>query len=98
MLADQDVFQDAQVVEEAQVLEGARDAELGDAMRRQTGDVDAVVHRVPLSGRTNPVNMLNSVVLPGAVGADHADDFARVDHQVDVVGRQQTAEALDQSL
>ena len=67
--ADNDVFQHAHADERTAQLEGARDAQLGDVVRRQAQQVLAVEHDAGArSGAMKPVSRLNRVVLPAPLG------------------------------
>jgi hypothetical protein len=48
--ADEQVLQDGRVLEELDVLEGARDAELGHAVRRKAGELAALEDDAPEVG------------------------------------------------
>ena len=67
------------VREERQVLEGAADAEAGDAMRRHGEQRPAVKLDLSAAGNVEPAHAVEERRLAGAVGADEADDLALAD-------------------
>ena len=52
---------------------------------------------LPASGTSSPDELVDQRRLAGAVGADHRVHFARLDGEVDAVGRGEAAEALDET-
>ena len=95
--ADADVLEHAEIAERAGDLEGAGDAELGDAVGRHAGD--ALVLEPDLAGGRRQVagDQVEHRRLAGAVGADDAGDRAGRDRERDVADRRQPAEVLRQA-
>ena len=97
--ADQHVLEHAHLVEAALVLEGARDAERGDPVRRQPGQLVLSVGEQDLApGRWMQAgDGVEKGGLAGAVRPDQAENLALGHGQVDVAKGLQTAKALRQS-
>ena len=80
--------------EHAHELEGARDAEPGDAMRGPAGDGRGRWKRIaPASGRSAPEIRLSTVVLPEPFGPIRPTISPRADREARLVDRDQAAEA-----
>ena len=95
---------DHQVVEHAlrqenlRHLEGAAEPEAGDLAHRTASDVAAQELDPAVGRRQVAGDHVDEGGLAGAVGADHADGLALLDSHVDVVGRDDGAEALLETL
>ena len=96
--ADQHVVEHAQVAEHAAVLEGAREAERGELLGRQAGDVAA--REVDAAGvrRVEPGDEIEQRGLAGAVRPDDADQLALGDGERQRVDGGDAAEAARQPL
>ena len=81
-------------LEQLDVLERARDAGLGDDVRRLRGDVAPVEHDLTRRRLVEAGHAVEERRLAGAVGADDRDDRLVRDGEVDVVDRHEAAEAL----
>src|SRR5437762_11821304 len=79
--------------EEREVLEGAADAEGGDAVRRQPQQRAAAEADVAALRRVEPAQAIEERRLPGAVGADEPDDLAVGHVERDAVERDNAPEA-----
>ena len=90
--ADQQVAEHGRILEQFDVLEGAGDAEPGDAERRLLGDV-LVLEVNPARGRgVDARDQVEDRALAGAVGADDRKDLALLDREIDGVDRLEAAE------
>ena len=90
--ADQQVGEHGRILEQFDVLEGAGDAELGDAEGRLLGDV-LILEINPARGRAvDPRDQVEDRTLAGAVGADDREDLALLHREADGVDRLQAAE------
>ena len=78
-----DVVGAIHAVEHAHELEGAREAEAGDLVRRHPGDVAPVEADDAGIRRQRAGDQIQRGGLAGAVGAEQADDLAGVDRQID---------------
>jgi hypothetical protein len=67
--ADQEVLQHRRMLEELDVLEGTRDAKLGDAMRRDPGQVAVLVQDPPARGGVQQPDQVEDRRLARAVRA-----------------------------
>src|SRR4051794_16019913 len=85
LAGDEQVLLDREVVEERAALPGAGEAAAGALVRAQAGDVVTVGPPPPRRGRGVAGRGVDRRLLAGAVGADRADDRARLDGQVDVI-------------
>ena len=86
------------LVEQALVLEGAGEARRRDPVRRQTGDVACPSNRIePALAGKSPVSDVEEGRLARAVGADHADDLAGLDDEVEALQGLQAAERARQA-
>ena len=86
MPRQQQVLQQRRVLEQLDVLEGAGDAQRGDAVRRHVGDVGAVEHQLAAGRLVDAAHQVEDRGLAGAVGADDGEDLALADvegHAVD---------------
>jgi hypothetical protein len=96
--AHQHVLEDGHLTEEALVLEGARDADRGDGVRRQGGQVLAAVIEAD-TAPAGPVETRDHVEhgrLARAIGADQPDDLAVLDTEVEGVDCPEPPEVLRQ--
>jgi hypothetical protein len=95
--ADQEVVQHGRVLEQLDVLEGARNAERGDRMRRllrqRKRRALAVPHDLPGSRRVDAADQVEYRRLSGAVGPDQREHLAAPHVEADLVHRQHAAEA-----
>ncbi len=91
--ADEDVVEDAHVRAELQVLEGARDAEPDDAVRRLAQQVLALVADGAAARLVEPRDDVERRRLPGAVRADQAGDLVLLHRQRKLVEGEDAAEA-----
>ena len=82
------------VQEQPQRLERARDAALRDHVRRQSEQRGPVEEDLAAVGAVDAGDQVEERRLAGAVRADHADDLALVDVQVEPVDHLQAAEGL----
>ena len=76
-----------------QVLEGAADAQRGDAVRRGRGERRAVEVDLAFAAAVEPREAVEQRGLAGAVGPDQADDLAAVHGERDLVQGRDAAEA-----
>src|SRR5213595_2243048 len=74
--ADHHVLEHGERREQREVLEGAADAEVGDAVRRQRQQRAVAEADVPPLWRVEPAQAVEQRRLAGAVGADEPDDLA----------------------
>jgi hypothetical protein len=96
--ADQQVAQHGGILEQFDVLEGAGDAELGDAERGLLGDV-LILEENPARGRlVDPRDQIEDRALAGPVGADDLENLALLHGEGDRVDRFQAAEMQRQVL
>ena len=92
MAADAHVVEHRQVAEQREVLEGAADADVGDAVRRPAQDAAALEQDVAGARRVEPAEAVEQRRLAGAVRADQAEDLALPHVERDVVERDDAAE------
>ena len=99
MHADQHVLGHRHVIEEALVLERAGDAEAGNDVGGEAGDLPApVIEPNPAGGRRiDAADEVEDRRLAGAVGPDETDDLALVDSQGEIVHGPEAAEVLRQA-
>ena len=93
MTADQEVLQNGGVLEELDVLEGAREAERCDAMRRQRGDVAAREPNAPAVGEVDAAHQVEERRLAGSVRSDDGEHLALLDLEAHVVDGANAPEA-----
>ena len=98
MTADEEVLQDGGVLEELDVLEGARQAERRDAMRRQRGDVAAREPNAPAVGGVDAAHQVEERRLAGSVRSDDGEHLALLDVEAHVVDGTNAPEADRQVL
>src|SRR5438094_8634165 len=98
MRADQHVVDHAHAGEWAVVLERAHHPARSDAMRRQAEDRLAGEAHLAARGRESARDQIERRGLAGAVRADHAEDLAFADFEVELVHGGEAAEALGQLL
>ena len=92
MPADPHVVEHALRAEQRQVLEGARDADLGDAMRRPRQQRAPGEQDVAPVRRVEAADAIEQRRLAGAVRTDQAEDLALVQRERDAVERDDAAE------
>src|SRR5262245_46609277 len=99
MHADEHVLQHGHPAEEALILEGARDADGGDGVRRQGCEVPAaVIEGESAGGRpVNPRDHVEHGGLARAVRTDQPDDLPFLHAEVEAVERPEAPEVLGQS-
>ena len=92
------------VQEQPERLEGARDPETGDLMRQQADEVPFAEHDLARVRLVDPGDQVEQRRLPCAVRADHADDLALLDvqielgHDLEAAERERDAAELEQLL
>jgi hypothetical protein len=91
--ADQHVVEHRQLLEQGGLLEGAHQAERGDAAGAQARDVPPLEQHPPRRRRIEAADDVEGRGLAGAVRADQAADLARLDREREVVHRREAAEA-----
>src|SRR5213594_283190 len=91
--ADHHVLEHGERREQREVLEGAADAEVGDAVRRQRQQRAVAEADVPPLWRVEPAQAVEQRRLAGAVGADEPDDLALGHVEGDAVERDDASEA-----
>ena len=92
MAADQDVLHHVRVVEQLDVLERPRDAEPGDPVRRQLGDVLPVEHQPPGGGRIDAADQVEDRRLARAVRPDDGKHLPRPHLEAHALHRADAAE------
>ena len=92
MACQQQVLQQRRVLEQLDVLEGACDAERGDAVRRHVGDVGAVEDQLAAGRLVDAAHQVEDGGLAGAVRADDGEDLALLDGEAHAVDRLDAAE------
>src|SRR5277367_689201 len=98
MRADQYVVLDAEIGEDAAVLKGPSESEGGDSLGAHSLDRPAVEPDRAGVGAIESADEVEGGRLAGAVGADHADEFALVDMKIEALDRGDAAETPRQSL
>ena len=98
MRSDKYVFDHAHAGERAVVLERAHHAARGDAVRRQAEDRLAREAHAAAGRGEGARDQVEGGGLARAVGADHAEDLAFADLEVERLHGRQAAEALAQLL
>ena len=93
MAADPDVVEHRLRAEQREVLEGAGDADLGDAVRRAGEHRAAFEQDIAAIGRVEPADAVEQRGLAGAVRPDQPEDLALLDGERDAVERDDAAEA-----
>ena len=91
--ADPHVVEHRLARKQRQVLEGAGDADLGDAMRRPAEQRAAFEPDVAAGRRVEPAQAVEEGRLAGAVGSDQPEDLALVEVERDAVERDDAAKA-----
>ena len=86
------VLAHAHVEEQPQRLERAGDPALRDLVRLESLDALAGEHDVSVGRLVDAGDQVEERRLPGAVRADHADDLALVDVEVEIVDDREAAE------
>ena len=92
MPADQQVLQQRGIGEQLDVLEGARDPQPGDHMRRRAGDVLPVKQQLAFGGIIDPADQIEDRGLAGAIRADDREDLTFLDSEAHRIDRADTAE------
>jgi hypothetical protein len=92
MPRQQEVLQQGRMLEQLDVLEGAGDAESGDAVRRHVGDVGAVEGELAAGRLVDAAHQIEDGGLAGAVGTDDGEDLALVDGEAHAVDGLDAAE------
>ena len=90
--ADPHVVEHGLRAEQRQVLEGAADADLGDAMRRPVEQRAPLEQDVAAIGGVEPADAVEQRRLAGAVRPDEPEDLAGLDREGDAVERDNAAE------
>ena len=90
--AHQQVGQHRGVLEQLYVLKGAGDAEPGDLVRRDLGDVAALEEQLARGRVVEPRDQVEDRRLAGAVGADDGEDLALLDAEAHAVDCLEAAE------
>ena len=96
--AEHEVVEHAHALEERDVLEGARNPALGNAARRQVGDVLALERDAPAVGPVEAADHVEQRRLAGAVGPDDREDLAPADLEAHVIDGHHPAEMLGDAL
>src|SRR5882757_7397055 len=97
MPRQQEVLQQRGMLEQLDVLEGAGDAQRGDAVRRHVGDVGAVEAEMARGRLVDAAYQVEDGGLAGAVGADDGEDLALLDVEAHAVDGADAAE-MDREL
>ena len=94
MLPDPHVVQGRHVGEQSDLLKGASDAQVGNFVRLEPGDV--ALPKADHAGRrlVEAGDGVEESRLPGAVGTDQGKDLTGSNAEADVIDRSQTAEPL----
>src|SRR5665213_3746314 len=92
MPAHHDVLPRRHGAEESEVLEGAADAERGDAMARHREEIAPLEPDRPAFRLVEPAQAVEQRRLAGAVGADEAADRTACNRKRDLVERDNAAE------
>jgi hypothetical protein len=90
---DQQVVQHGGVLEQLDVLEGARNAQRRNLVRRLVGQRHTQVVDAAGGGRVDAADQVEHRGLAGAVGADQGEHLAGLHVKAHVVDRQHAAEA-----
>ena len=90
---DEQVLQHGRLVEQLDVLEGARDAERGDLVRRARQDALALEAYVAFGRVVEPRDQVEDRRLAGPVRPDQREDLALLDGERNLVDRHDAAEA-----
>ena len=90
--ADQHVIEHRQLLEQGGLLEGAHQAERGDAAGAQARDVQPLEQHLARGRRIEAADDVEGGGLAGAVRADQAANFARLDREREIVHGRDTAE------
>src|SRR5215472_4556740 len=96
--ADEHVVERGEPAEHLRILEGPRDAEPRHRVRSTGQEIVSVEPDPPGEGTVEPRHDVEDRCLAGAVGADHREDLARRDGQVNVAQRGEAAKADRQTL
>jgi hypothetical protein len=93
MAADHDVLQHRHAAEEAEILEGAADAERGDAVARRLRQASPLEENTAAIEAVEPAEAVEERRLARAVRSDEAADLPGFDREGDAVERDDPAEA-----
>jgi hypothetical protein len=93
MCAELDIVQDGHALEELDILKGSGDAQAGDLVRGQAGDVSALEDDPPLLRMIKSTDAVQDTGLAGTIGTDDGKDLALSDREADTVKCRQAAEA-----
>ena len=97
VLADHGVLENSHGVEQSYGLKGSRHTQPGQRIRLESRDIVPVEDHRSFVRRVEAGDDVEEGGLPGTVGADHADDLARVGVEVDVVDGLNASEPLRHS-
>jgi hypothetical protein len=89
---DQQVLQNRRMLEKLDVLECARDAKLGDAMRREAGQLAVLIQDPPARRRIQEPDQVEDRRLSGAVRPDDREHLATLHLERHIVDRDDAAE------
>ncbi len=92
MRADPDIVEHAEIGKQRDILEGAADADLGDAMRRARQDAVALHQNVALARLIEPRQAIEQRGLAGAVRPDQTENLPTVHVERDAVERDDSSE------
>src|SRR2546421_2502490 len=98
MLTDPDVVEGGHVGEEPNLLKGPSDAQLGDPVGLQPGDVLALEDDRSRRRGIDSGDRVEERGFAGSVGPDQGEDLAFADLKGGLVDSRQTTEALRQSV
>jgi hypothetical protein len=98
MAADQHVVEHRQLLEQGRLLEGAHEAERGDAAGAQARDVPSLEQHPSRRGRVEAADDVEGGGLAGAVRTDQAADLAPLDREREIVDRAEAAKPPAQPL
>ena len=91
--ADQQVVQHGGMLKQLDVLEGARDTECGDLVRRLVGQFGAHVVDVARCRCVDAADQVEDGRLAGAIGADQGEHLTLFDIEADIVHSQDASKA-----
>ncbi len=76
MSAEFDIIENGHPLEQLDVLKGARNAQFGNAVRGQVGNIAAFVEDLALLRGVEPADAVEQAGFPGAIGADDRKNFS----------------------
>ncbi|MPN28265.1 hypothetical protein SDC9_175706 [bioreactor metagenome] len=94
----QQVVEHGVALEHAGDLETARQASSHALMRRQRGQLDPIQAEAAFIQRQQARDQIDQGGFTRAIGADQRVNLARLNGDIDMIGRQQSAKTLDQTL